>query len=456
MTGESFSIDNLLQTAEQMLQLAKAFGAQSADVIVGRSTEFEVKVADEKINTLTQATSKGLGLRVFIDGKTGFCTTSDFSKDSISTLVDRAVTITRELESDPFNGLAPADAGQWDAGNELEIYDPQIQALSANTKIEWALQLEAAARSASPYVTKFRDSGVANGENIAVLATSDGVVRSSRSTNIAAWTNPIAQKGDELQTELWYDSRTHLADLDPLEEIGSIAGHRAARMLGAKPVKSQTVPIIFEPHMAAGLLAGILGAVDGDMVFKKSSFLTDRLNQLIATTKLTVFDDPHLKRGLSSTPFDGEGMKTFKKPIIEEGILKTFLYDSYTARKAGTQSTSNGRRSYASTPHIGAFNFYVQPGETSPQEILNSVPKAFLITRGMGSGVNAVTGEYSRGASGYWVENGELCYPVQEVTIAGDFIEMLKNIDCIGSDLTMRGQMGAPTIRIAEMTVSGR
>ena len=455
MTGESFSTDSLLQTAEQVLELAKRAGAESADVVVGGNTEFEVKVANQQISTLTQATSKGLGVRLFIEGRAGFATTSDFSKDSLSALINHATAITRELESDPFNGLAPADTGQWDADDALEIYDPLIGELSPNTKIEWAHALEATARSASPYVTKFRDSGVATGENVALLATSDGVVRSSRSTNIAAWTNPIAQKGDELQTELWYDSKTHLEDLDSLEEIGETAGHRAARMLGARPIKSQTIPVIFEPPMAAGLIAGILGAVNGDMVYKKSSFLTHRLHDIIATPGLTVVDDPHLLRGLASTPFDGEGMKTFQKPIIEEGVLKTFLYDSYTARKAGASNTANGRRSYASTPHIGAFNFYVQPGDIPPEEILSSVPKAFLMTRGMGSGVDPVTGEYSRGASGFWVENGELCYPVQEVTIAGDFIEMLKNIDCIGSDLRMRGQTGAPTIRIAEMTLSG-
>jgi PmbA protein len=455
MSNESFSVEDLLPVAEQMLDLAKRAGTTSADVVVGRSTEFEVKVADQKIDTLTQATSKGLGLRVFLEGRAGFCTTSDFSKESLEALVTRSVAMTREVEEDPFNGLASVEPGRWDAGDELEIYDPAIMEVDTDTKIRWALELESAARSASPHVTRFRNSGVANGESAALLATSDGVIRSSRSTNIAAWANPIAERDGELQTEVWYDSKTHLEDLESLESIGRTAGERAARMLGARPIKTQTIPVIFEPPMAAGFLAGILGAVNGDMVFKNSSFLTTKLGEQIAAPGLTVVDDPLLRRGLASTPFDGEGHRTFRKPILEEGVLKTFLYDSYTARKAGVQSTGNGRRSYASTPHIGAFNFYVEPGETSPQDILSSVPRAFLMTRGMGSGVSPVTGEYSRGANGFWVENGELCYPVQEVTIAGDFINILKNIDCVGSDLQMRGTTGAPTLRVAEMTLSG-
>ncbi len=455
MSKDSLSVDTLLPVAEQMLQIAKNHGAQSADVIVGRNTEFEVKVADNQINTLTQATSKGLGLRVFVDDKAGFCTTSDFTKESLETLVQQAIASAREIEADEFNGLANCEPMRWDAENQFEVYDAAIPALETAEKIKWAFELENAARSTSPYVTKFRDSGIANGENIALLATSTGAIRSSRSTNIAAWCNPIAEREGELQTEFWFDSKTNLSDLESLESIGKKAGSRAARMLGAKPVKTQTVPVIFEPHMAAGLLSGLLGALDGDMVFKKSSFLTEMLNETVAASNLNLVDDPHLSRGLASTPFDGEGLRTYKKQIVQNGILKTFLYDSYTARKAGVQSTANGRRSYGSTPHIGAFNFYAEAGELEPKTILESVPRAFLMTRGMGSGVNSVTGEYSRGANGLWIENGEICHPVQEVTVAGDFLTMLKNIDAIGSDLEMRGSTGAPTLRIAEMTLSG-
>jgi PmbA protein len=199
----------------------------------------------------------------------------------------------------------------------------------------------------------------------------------------------------------------------------------------------------------------MLGALNGDMVYKKASFLADRLGQRIATTGLTVVDDPLLPRGAASAPFDGEGLPTKRKNIVDAGVLTTFLYDSYTARKAGTKPTANARRGYSSLPHAGAFNFYAKAGSDDPQEIWRSVPRALVVTRGLGHGLNAVTGEYSRGANGLWVENGEVVHPVQEVTIAGDYLAMLQGIDRIGNDLRLRGTSGAPTLRIASMTVSG-
>jgi PmbA protein len=244
--------------------------------------------------------------------------------------------------------------------------------------------------------------------------------------------------------------------LEPVDSIGRTAGLRAARMLGARPVKSQRAAVIFEPLMAAGLLSGMLGALDGDMVYKKSSFLGDKLNTRIAAPGLTLVDDPLVARGVASTPFDGEGLATTRKNLVEHGVLKTFMYDSYTARKAGVSPTANARRSFSSMPHAGAFNFYAEPGPDEPDEILRSAPRALIITRGLGQGLNTVTGEYSRGANGLWVEQGEIVHPVQEVTIAGDYLTMLANIDRIGRYVRRRGSTGAPTLRIQEMMVSGR
>jgi len=450
------SAEDLLDVAGRVLELAKQAGGGEADVIASRGTEFEVKVADGEIVTLTQATSKGLGLRVFVDGRMGFCTTSDFQPDSLAHAVQRAVAMAKETAADPHNGLPPElEPGRIDSGEDLDLYDPAIAAVPAEDKIAWAHALEAAAREVDPRVNKFRDSGVSSGESASVLVTSTGATRTSRSTGISVWCNPIAEEDGQLQTEFWYDSRTHLEDLESIASVGRKAGERAVRMLGAKPIPTQDVPVIFEPPMAAGLVAGILGAIDGDMVYKKASFLCDKLDQVIASEDLMVMDDPHLRRGLGSTPFDGEGLPTYPKTIIDHGRLTTFLYDSYTARKAGVKPTSNGRRGYAGPPHAGPFNFYVGGGEVPPEEILRSVPKALLVTRGLGRGVNAVSGEYSRGANGLWIENGEIVHPVQEVTIAGDFIDILRGIDAIGNDLTMRGSTGAPTLRVAQMTVSG-
>jgi len=451
------SVETLLDAASAVLEMSTRAGGGEADVVAARSTDFEVKVADGEIVTLTQATSKGIGLRVFVGERMGFCTTSDFRPESLREVVERAVAMAKETADDPHNGLAPElQAGRIDAGADLDLYDPSIVALSTEEKIRWAHELEAAARSVDPRVAKFQDSGVASGESEQVMVTTGGAVRTTRGTGISAWCCPIAEENGDLQTEVWYDYRTHLEDLQSMASIGRTAGERAARMLGARPVKTQNVAIIFEPHMAAGLLGGMLGALDGDMVYKKASFLADKLGEVIAAPGLTVIDDPLLPRGLATTPFDGEGLPTRRKAILDAGRLTTFLYDAYTARKAGVAPTANARRGYSSLPSAGAFNFYVQAGTTPRDDILKGVDRALLVTRCLGRGVNAVSGEYSRGANGLWIENGEVAYPVQEVTIAGDFIEMLKGIDAIGDDFQMRGSSGAPTLRIANMTVSGR
>ncbi|RYF09471.1 MAG: TldD/PmbA family protein [Deltaproteobacteria bacterium] len=289
-----------------------------------------------------------------------------------------------------------------------------------------------------------------------VLLTSTGGQHDLTGTDISLWCTPVAEADGQLQTEFWYDAQTHLEDLDPVEHVGHTAGHRAARMLGARPVATQVVPVIFEPQMAAGLLSGMLGALNGDMVTKKASFLRDKLGQRIAAAGLSVIDDPLLRRGSASTHFDGEGLPTSRKRLVDRGHLKTFLYDTYAARKAGVAPTANARRTFDSMPHAGAFNLSVEAGPDDPEEILRSAPRALVLTRGLGAGLNTVSGEYSRGANGLWVEQGEVVHPVQEVTVAGDFLAMLASIDRIGRDVVRRGSVAAPTLRVAEMTVSGR
>ena len=455
MEEREFSHDQLLEVTDRILGIAKSAGADLADSMASYGSDFEVKVENGKIGTLTQATAKALGLRVFVGKKLGFCTTSDFRPESLKALVERTIGMAREVEDDPFNGIAEAEAGRQDAGSHFNPYDPAIVKLSTDAKIEMAHELEAAARDTDSRIQKFRDSGIASGESWSVLQTSTGIIRTAQGTGISAWCNPIAEADGQLQTEVWYDSRSHLEDLESMASIGEKAAQRAARMLGARPVKTQVAPVIFEPMAAAGLLGGIMGAISGDLVYKKASFLGDKLGQIIADPAITIVDDPHIDRGLASTPFDGEGMPTFAKRIVDQGKLTTFLYDSYTARKAGTQSTSNGRRGTSGMPGIGTFNFRVSPGEVAFKEMLESVPRALILTRGLGRGLNAVTGEYSRGANGLWVENGEIVHAVQEITIAGNMLEMLRNVDCVGADLMVKGSTCAPAIRVQNMTISG-
>lgn len=455
MEQSELSHDPLLEVTAELLSLAKAAGANKADSMASYGTDFEVKVENGKIGTLTQATAKAVGLRVFVGKKLGFCTTSDFRKSSLQALVERTVAMAHEVEEDEFNDIAQTESGKLDAGTQFDPYDPAIATLSTDEKIRMAHALEQAARDTDSRVQKFRDSGIASGESWSVLQTSTGTIRTTKGTGISAWCNPIAEADGQLQTEVWYDSRTHLEDLESMETIGQTAATRAARMLGAKPVPTQKAAIIFEPMVAAGLLGGLIGAINGDLVYKEASFLGDKLGQQIAAQEITMIDDPHVHRGLASTPFDGEGLATYPKRILDRGKLTTFLYDSYTARKAGVSSTANGRRGATGMPSIGTYNFCIDPGTTSFQEMLSSVPRALILTRGLGRGLNAITGEYSRGANGLWVENGEIVHPVQEVTIAGHLLEMLKNVDCVGADLMVKGSTRAPSIRIQDMTISG-
>ena len=445
----------LLKRAEQLLEYLKPLGVDEADVVASRGNEFEVKVSCGNVETLTQATSKQLGVRVVVDKKQSFCTSSDFSDGNLKNLAAKAVEMARHLEPDPHHGVAEAEPGRVDLGQAFESFDPAILEIPSAAKIEWAHQMEAAAREVSPKIQKFGDSGISTGDSHSVLVTSSGVVRTASGTGIAAWCNPIAEQEGELQTEFWYDSKTHLEDLDPIASIGKRAGERSLRMLGAKAIPTQSLPIIFEPPMALGFLGGIIGAIDGDLIYKKASFLNERLGTQIASPQITLVDDPFVKRGAASSLFDGEGIPASKKNLIDKGILTTYLYDSYTARKAGKQSTGNGQRGAGSLPHIGTFNVYVEPGEIAEDSLLKECPRALLITRGLGRGVNAVTGEYSRGVNGLLLEHGEVVQAVQEVTIAGDMIEMMNGVDAVGDKVHFRGSSGAPYIRINDIMVSG-
>jgi PmbA protein len=266
---------------------------------------------------------------------------------------------------------------------------------------------------------------------------------------------PVASDGTQLQTSYWVDYKRLFKDLEPPEEVGRQAARRALRMLGAKKVKSRRVPVVFDPLMAASFVDSIASAANGDAVFKKSSFLAKLLNRRIGADHLTIVDDGLLPRGLGTAPFDGEGVPTRKTAIIENGVLRNFLYDSFTARKAKAHTTGNASRSYNALPSIGTNNLYLAPGAKTPESLIREIDQGFYVTAMLGRGADVVTGQYSRGANGLWIEKGELSYPVQEVTVAGDLLQMLQQLDAVGNDLQFRGSTGAPTIRFAELTVAG-
>ncbi len=444
---------NYEQLAKKLVARAKKMGAKQAEAFVQVGREASCRVRDGEIEHLTQATSKGVGLRVIVKNRLGFSFTSDFEPSSLNAFVDRAVKLAEAAAPNPLNGL-PDEKDLGDFPDVGALYDPEVASLAADWKITAALEMEKAAR-ADPRIKTIESVEAGESVGEVFLASSAGVTGYSQGTSVYLYTAAVAEADGQLQNSWWYDARRFLKDLESPEHVAKEAARRALRMLGAKKVKSQKVPVVFDPMMAASFIGGIAGAVNGDAVYKKSSFLASKLGQTIAAPTITIVDDGLMPKGLATSPFDGEGVPTRRSAIIEKGVLKTFLYDAFTARKAKTRSTGNAARGYRSLPSIGTHNLYLEPGSRTPEALIKDVAHGFYVTTMLGHGANMVTGEYSRGANGLWIENGELTRPVQEVTVAGNLLDMLSRIDGIGSDLTFRGAVGAPTLRFNELTVSG-
>ncbi len=440
--------------AKKLMARAKKKGAQQAEVFIEVGREASVRVRDGEIEDLTQATSKGVGVRVFVKKRLGFAWTSDFTEGSLNAFVDRAVELAEAAAPNSLNGLPDRSdlRGHHDVG---ALFDPQIANLRPEWKIEAAIEMEKAGRSVDPRIKTFDSVGAGESVSEVYLASSEGFTGGYQGTYAFLYAMPVAAEGDQLQTSYWVDYKRFLDKLDSPEAVGKEAARRAVRMLGAKKVKSQKVPVIFDPMMAASFVGSIASAANGDAVFKQSSFLASKLGKKIAPESVSIVDDGLLKDGIATSPFDGEGVATRTTKLIDQGVLKAFLYDAFTARKAKAHSTGNAARGYRTMPHIGTNNLYMEAGSQSPESIIKGVKNGFYVTAMLGHGANLVTGEFSRGANGLWIENGELTRPVQEVTVAGQLLTMLQDIDAIGNDLTFRGSTAAPTIRFKELTVSG-
>ncbi|MEW6208746.1 MAG: metallopeptidase TldD-related protein [Acidobacteriota bacterium] len=439
--------------ALEVAQRAVARGADASEVIIRHRTEFSVGVRLGDVETLKESTDRGLGLRVLIEGKQASVSGSDLRPDAISTLISEAISMARVTSPDDTAGL-PCAADLATEFPSLDLFDPCIERLSTEEKIELALRAEQAAKDASPLIVNFDGGGFSCGWGTEVFANSLGFAGQYRGTSCSLATVPVASDGARMQRDYWYDVRRSLADLESPEEIGAKAAHRTIRKLGARAIHTQQVPIVFESHVARELLGDIFGAVSGESIFRKSSFLVGRLGEKIASPRLSVIDDGLMAGKLGSRPFDSEGLPTRRTVVIKEGVLESYLLNTYTGRKLGMKSTGNASRGLTGPPSVEAGNFYIESGGYSPEEIIGSVSKGFYVTELIGFGVNIVTGDYSRSASGMWIEQGELAYPVQGVTIAGNLKEMLQNVEMVGNDLDFRGSVVSPALLIGQMTVS--
>jgi PmbA protein len=440
--------------AKELVARAKRRGADAAEAYLQVGRESSVTVRGGEVEDLTQATSKGVGLRVFVKGRLGFAFTSDFEPGSLAAFVDRAVELARAAAPDKLNGLP--DKSLLKGRKQPEgLFDPAVANLASDWKLRAALEVEKAGRSVDGRITTFDSVGAGDYVSEVHVASTEGLTGSYEGTYVFLYAVPVASENGQLQTAHWMDYKRHLADLDSPESVGREAARRALRMLGARKVKSQRVPVIFEPQVAASFVGNLVAPANGDAVYKKASVFAGRLGEKLAPGNFTVVDDGLLARGLGSSPFDGEGIPTRRMPLVDRGVLRNFLYDAYTARKAKAAPTGNASRGYSSLPHVGVHNLYLEPGTETPEALIRGVKQGLYVTSMLGSGANPVTGDYSRGANGLWIENGELTFPVQEITVAGNLLQMLEDVDGIGNDLRFRSSVAAPTLRFRELTVSG-
>jgi PmbA protein len=441
----------LLETCEQLVKLAKKAGAAEAEAYAERTRDSSVRVRDGEVEELQQASSKGVGLRVIREKRLGFVYGTDFSRDGLKALAEKAIALSKGSAKDDANSLPKVKASKAPAGE----YDPAIESISPDWKLNAAREAERGARAFDSRVKKFDSTGAGDYLAESAIASTNGAHGESKASYAYVYCSPVAEENGQLQTARWADNRRTLSRLQQPEEVGRIAARRAARMLGARKVKTQKVPVIFDAQMSAGFVAGLSGAINGLLVHKKSSFLGALLGQQIAPEFVTIVDDATLASGIATRPFDSEGVPSERIEIISKGVLKSFLYDHNTALKAKAKSTGSASRSWGSLPGIGTSNLFLEAGHQTPRELIKDVKQGLFVTAMLGRGADVVTGDYSRGANGIWIENGELAYPVQEVTVSGSLLPMLQGIDAIANDLDFRSSVAAPTIRFAELQVSG-
>jgi PmbA protein len=471
-TGNLSGAD-LRELAERAVAQALKLGATDAEAVAVEGEEFSVNVRLGQVEQLTESGSRALGLRVFFasaDGqKTASTSTSDLSASSIRQIVEAAVGLAKITSPDPFAGLPePSMFGSNDVEAQALFFD-DVDSMAPAERIDMARRCEAAAMAYDPRITNSSGADFDASRSHRVMVNSRGFSGAYRRSYCGFSASPIAQDADgKMQRDYWYSSARTLQLLESAEEIGRIAAQRALRRLGARRVPTQRCPVVFAPEVARGLMGNLLSAADGDSIYRNASMFSGKLGEQVAGENITMVDDGTMVfdhtladgktiqvGGFGTSPFDGDGLPTRRTVVIERGILKHLMLNTYTARKLGMESTGKASRGLAGAPGIGGGNYFLSPSTLTPEQIIADVPNGLYVTQTMGHGVNLVTGDYSVGASGLWIENGELAYAVEEITIAGNLKEMFSNVVAIGNDLDFRGSGAVPTVRVEGMTIAG-
>jgi len=438
--------------AEQLVKKCLAKGADEAEVLIQTGKNLSLEIRNGEIETAEEASSQGVGFRVFVASKMAFSSCNDFSEAALDNAISSAIAFAKNLTSD-VNNVLPDDQGV----TEVEgLYDPNLTQVPMDKKIEMAKTVEALAMK-DPRITKSAGAGYGEGESEIFIANSHGLSKSKKTSSVGFGVSVVAEKGEQKSSGGEYCSRRHFADLKSEEEIAEKAAQDAYEMLDPQMVETQKAAVIFDPDVARAILGGILAALNGERVLQGASFLRESLDTKISSELMTLVDDGTRPKGMRSTPFDGEGVPTQKRVVVDKGVLKGFMYNTIVAKRAGIQSTGNASRGgYSSLPGIGPHNFYMEAGESSPKEIIRSTKKGLYLKGVTGYGINPVNGNFSGGASGFWVENGEIAFPVKGLTIAGTAETILNGIDMLGNDLDLNRTMTAPTFRVQFMQIGGK
>ncbi len=453
-SNEKLATD-LQSLATSVVRRATAAGATAAECVVREGDEFSTVVRLGQVETLKEAGSRAIGVRVFFGQRAASTYSSDFSKEGIERMLNSALALARITSEDPYAGI-PDAAQLGQLTGDLNLYHEDVYSLPGADRIDYARRCEKAALDTDSRL-KNSDGGsfdAATGRK--VLANSHGFVGEYRRSYCSVAAVPIAQDdAGNMQRDYWYSVSRSLAKLDPAEAVGKEAARRTLRRLGARKVKTTKVPVVLDPMVATSMLEHIFEGVNGDSVYRGASFLAGKLGQKIASDNVTVIDDGTMPGGFGTSPFDGEGIPTRRTVVIENGVLKSYLLNTYTAKKLKLETTANASRGLAGTPGIGPGNYFLQPGMRTPELLIGDIKEGLYVTEFLGMGVNLVTGDYSRGASGLWIVNGELAYPVEEITVAGNLKDIFLNISEVAGNLEFRGAVASPTIRIDGLTVGG-
>jgi PmbA protein len=441
-SGFSYSLDEIKQMSRDVLKVAKDLGASSAESELSLSIGQNVSVRLNEVENIEYNRDKGMSVTVYFGQQKGHASTSDLSLLAIKDTVAAACNIAKYTAKDEFCGLADASLMAKEV-LDLDLHHPWD--ISVDEAIVIAKKCEAAALDVDARITNSEGASVSTSSGYFAYSNSHGFTGGYPSTRHGVSCSVIAESDDSMQRDYWYSTARAVADLESAIAIGQRAGERTIRRLNSKKIKTCQVPVLFEAPLASGLISSLISAISGGNLYRKSSFLLNSLGNQVASPLLNIFEEPHLKKGLASSPFDSEGVATRSRQLVKDGVLQGYVMGSYSARKLGMQTTGNAG---------GNHNLIVQSGAQDFAGLLKQMGTGLLVTELLGSGMNMVTGDYSRGAAGFWVENGVILHAVEEITIASNMAEMLKMIVAIGNDVCVQGSKQVGSILIERMTVA--